>query len=535
MKIAKNPRLFALVVLASFSLNFSSLMLFSSSESGATDTPVTMTLVISIPAGGAQVILPVGGGPTSVSVTWGDSTCRPTSLSCSFPSSSGVHNETVTLSLSGFNGSPSFGNQLTTWNGNDLLTSVTDWSDGWISFASAFFGATSLTSLPTTLPSTVTNMSNMFYGASAFNQDISTWNTAAVTNMSHMFAGATAFSTTNYDLLLVALSSNAASLQNGVQLDVSSYYGPTAETARGILTSAPHSWVINDLGTVPAALTKPTILSVTPSSGTTAGGTSITIAGTNFAAGATVSVGGANCTSVVVVSGTSITCTTPVGTVGAQDVVVTNSDTGTVTATGAFTYYNYTALGGGGGGGGPLISTPTITAVASSSGSTAGGTSITITGTNFVAGASVSVGGVACTSVVVQSATSITCTTPSGTAGAQNVVVTNSDTGTVTATGAFTYQTPPPASTPSKPSISLLSLSKAAVLIKLTSPVASTTTIISYQYSLNGGAWKTVRFSAQNQATIAHLSSGHTYRVRVRGVNVVGSGASSITKSVRVK
>jgi len=41
--------------------------------------------------------------------------------------------------------------------------------------------------------SSLTNMGNMFNGATAFNQDISGWNTAAVTNMGSMFANAFAF------------------------------------------------------------------------------------------------------------------------------------------------------------------------------------------------------------------------------------------------------------------------------------------------------------------------------------------------------
>ncbi|MCF8553758.1 MAG: OmpA family protein, partial [Candidatus Nanopelagicales bacterium] len=45
----------------------------------------------------------------------------------------------------------------------------------------------------------------------------------------------------------------------------------------------------------------------------------------------------------------------------------------------------------------------------------------------------------ACTSVVFVSATSLTCMTPAGTAGARNVVVTNPDLGVGTGTGAFTY------------------------------------------------------------------------------------------------
>ena len=55
-----------------------------------------------------------------------------------------------------------------------------------------------------------------------------------------------------------------------------------------------------------AALTgpAPTVTSVSPSSGTTAGGTAVTITGTNFAVGATVTFGSAAATNVVVVSGT---------------------------------------------------------------------------------------------------------------------------------------------------------------------------------------------------------------------------------------
>jgi hypothetical protein len=55
---------------------------------------------------------------------------------------------------------------------------------------------------------------------------------------------------------------------------------------------------------------------------------------------------------------------------------------------------------------------------------TSGGTTITITGSNFVAGGTVvTIGGVAATSVAVQSPTSLTCVTPAGTAGRKSVVV----------------------------------------------------------------------------------------------------------------
>ncbi len=63
--------------------------------------------------------------------------------------------------------------------------------------------------------------------------------------------------------------------------------------------------VATDLGTAP------TVTSVSPNSGTTAGGTAVTITGTNFATGATVTFGGTAATNVVVASSTSITATTP--------------------------------------------------------------------------------------------------------------------------------------------------------------------------------------------------------------------------------
>ncbi|MEY3366004.1 MAG: hypothetical protein RIS71_741, partial [Actinomycetota bacterium] len=99
----------------------------------------------------------------------------------------------------------------------------------------------------------------------------------------------------------------------------------------------------------------------------------------------------------------------------------------------------------------PLAAAPSVSSVSGTSGTTAGGTSITITGSNFLAGATVTVGGAACTSVNVVSATSITCTTPAGTAGAQNIVVTNTDAQSATLSGGFTYVAAP--SAPSTPNL----------------------------------------------------------------------------------
>jgi hypothetical protein len=80
----------------------------------------------------------------------------------------------------------------------------------------------------------------------------------------------------------------------------------------------------------------------------------------------------------------------------------------------------------------------TIDKISPATGAAAGGTAITLTGTNYTPGATVTVGGAAATNVTVVSEKKITCTTPAGTAGARDVVVTT-DAGTVTKTGGFTY------------------------------------------------------------------------------------------------
>jgi hypothetical protein len=83
----------------------------------------------------------------------------------------------------------------------------------------------------------------------------------------------------------------------------------------------------------------PTITSVSPSSGTTAGGTVISVIGTNFivATPGTISFGGTNGTSLSCASTTSCTVTTPAKSAGAVDVVVTNAN-GSATCTSCYSY-----------------------------------------------------------------------------------------------------------------------------------------------------------------------------------------------------
>jgi hypothetical protein len=86
------------------------------------------------------------------------------------------------------------------------------------------------------------------------------------------------------------------------------------------------------------------------------------------------------------------------------------------------------------------VPVPTVTGISPSTGPVAGGTAVTITGTNFAAGATVSFGGAAATNVVVVSGTQVTATTPAGSVGAVTVTVTvNGQSGSLA--NGFTYNT----------------------------------------------------------------------------------------------
>ena len=160
--------------------------------------------------------------------------------------------------------------------------------------------------------------------------------------------------------------------------------------------------------TNPPVVVGPTVLGISPGSGPTSGGTTVTISGANFAAGAAVSIGGSAATSVAVVSSTSITAVTGASAAGAAGVTVT-IDGRSSTLASAFTYV--------------ALPPPTISGISPSSGSTAGGTTVTLTGTNFASGATVTIGGVAATGVTALSSTSLRAVTGPRAAGAADVVV----------------------------------------------------------------------------------------------------------------
>ncbi len=92
----------------------------------------------------------------------------------------------------------------------------------------------------------------------------------------------------------------------------------------------------------------------------------------------------------------------------------------------------------------PANPAPNVSGISPAAGTTAGGTAVTVTGTGFLSGASVKFGSTSASGVNVVSSTSITATAPAHSAGAVNVVVTNTDGQSDSLTNGYSYTNPAP-------------------------------------------------------------------------------------------
>ena len=208
-----------------------------------------------------------------------------------------------------------------------------------------------------------------------------------------------------------------------------------AKTAAGVGT--PEVVVSDERGTSTGGPTftfiaAPTVTKVEPSSGPAAGGTQVTITGSGFLKGATVTISSAAST-VEVVSETEITAKTAAG-VGTPEVVVSDEG-GTSSAGPKYTY----------------IAAPTVTKVEPSSGPAAGGTQVTVTGTNLTGARAVKFAGAAATAVKVEAPSEIIATSPAGSGTVKVTVTTTGGTSAESPADHYTY-IPAPTVTKVEPS-----------------------------------------------------------------------------------
>jgi hypothetical protein len=177
----------------------------------------------------------------------------------------------------------------------------------------------------------------------------------------------------------------------------------------------------------------PTISSISPNSGPTAGGNIVTIDGTYLQFATSVTFGGTAATIAYNPTTGKLQATTPAHAAGAVNVTVTTPG-GSVTSINGYTY----------------VAPPTISSISPNSGSTAGGNTVTIDGTYLQFATSVTFGGTAATIAYNPTTGKLQATTPAHAAGAVNVTVTTPG-GSVTSTSGYTYVAPPSTLTVTSP------------------------------------------------------------------------------------
>ncbi|MGA4731946.1 IPT/TIG domain-containing protein [Micromonospora taraxaci] len=171
-------------------------------------------------------------------------------------------------------------------------------------------------------------------------------------------------------------------------------------TVLGVPTTIPVGTVIVSEASCERPPAAPTTATITPDEGPQSGGQTVTITGTGFIpGGTTVTFDGVPATGVTVApGGASLTAVTPPGAIGPASVVVS-------TVNGTAPPLGYTYL--------PDGSAAVITGLTPTSGPTAGGTTVTITGTGFTGAAGVDFDGLPGTGFTVNPAgTTITVVTP---------------------------------------------------------------------------------------------------------------------------
>lgn len=172
-----------------------------------------------------------------------------------------------------------------------------------------------------------------------------------------------------------------------------------------------------------------------------------------------------------------------------------------------------------------ISETPTVSSISPTSGPIAGGTVVTITGTNLGGLTGVQFGGTAGTSLTIVSATEAQITTPAKPLGAVNVVF-SSPAGTITTlTGGYTYAT---LVAPGAPRNVVVTRYETSLAVAYAAP-NSGGAVASYEieYTPTGGSPTTVQCSTALTCTITGLTADTEYSVVVKAKNAAGSGSAS--------
>ena len=223
------------------------------------ETIISLTYIFTDEDETFDLVLPLYGSTDfTYSTDWGDG--KTDTLEHAY-SGKGTYTVVVTLTGGTYD---RFGGPYGDFAGQPNLVSINYWGPDFTNLAGACLFAKNLASVPNYLPTGVTDLSYMFYGASIFDQPIDLWNTSSVINMSNMFYGATTFNQdiggwdisgvqnmsymlddcgiTNYDAVLTGWASQT--VQPSVSLGASGlYYSSAGKDAWFVLTEK-FNWTI---------------------------------------------------------------------------------------------------------------------------------------------------------------------------------------------------------------------------------------------------------------------------------------------------
>jgi hypothetical protein len=184
----------------------------------------------------------------------------------------------------------------------------------------------------------------------------------------------------------------------------------------------------------------PTVESITPKEGSSSGATVVKIKGKAFVEGATVTIGAA-AAEVKFVTSTELTAKTPAGS-GSPEVVV--SDLGGTSKSGPS--FKYVAP--------PGVVSPAVESITPNGGPAEGGTAVTIKGSGFAAGATVTIGAAA-VEVKVVSSTVLTAKTPAGSGSPRVLVTDQGETSNGGPTFTYAAAATAPSPSPAPPEVAL--------------------------------------------------------------------------------
>lgn len=220
-------------------------------DKAPTDTVPTggcqsMVLEFTTSTADEEAVIGLGGQLTNVVIDWGESSSNDAPTNTVYDAQEvfahtysipGTYRVTITgteLERFGWCGwTPGI------WN----LTKVLSWGTlDTKSLECGLYGRSQLTSVPATLPHTVTNIESLFEGAHIFNQDLSAWDTGNVTDMDGVFREAIAFNNggkpLDWDTSNVISMVNMFSMAWAFNADIRSWNTGNVTDMSGMFSSA---------------------------------------------------------------------------------------------------------------------------------------------------------------------------------------------------------------------------------------------------------------------------------------------------------